>query len=231
MLFLRRTKNHLMKTSILKLSLVLAAGMILAGVSNVQAVHFDYSSTAGSAIVFPGDTTFHFTTDGAGHNFMVSNGTAAGLLGEMTGTYTIGTITTSGGVSTASVSGTGTFVIHDGANLFTATLTWVDITQNGTGDNLNITGQVNLTAISYTGSNADLVALRNAGNGANVLSFQFVPAVTLATLRNGPGPNSTSFSGSVGTLPDGGTTVALLGLALTGLEGLRRRMKKAKARI
>ena len=162
---------------------------------------------------------------------MVTSGTASGLMGEMTGTFTIGTITTIGGVSSASVSGSGTFVIHDGVNTLSATLTWVDITQNGTGDNLNITGTVNLTGITYGGSNADLVALRNAGNGANVLTFQFVPAVTLATLRNGPGPNSTSFSGTVATLPDGGTTVALLGLALTGLEGLRRRMKKAKVTI
>ena len=218
-----------MKTSILKLSLILAAGMILACASNVQAVSFDYSSTVGSTIVFPGDTTFHFAP--ATNNFQVTSGSAAGLMGEMTGTFTIGTITTIGGVSTASVSGSGTFVIHDGSFDLTATLTWVDITQNGTGDNLNITGTVNLTGISYGGTNADLVALRNAGNGANVLSFQFIPAVTLATLRNGPGSHSTSFSGTVATLPDGGTTVALLGLALTGLEGLRRRMKKAKVTI
>lgn len=222
-----------MKTSILQFSptkmiapLILAAGMVLAGASNVQAVTFDYSSTGGSSITFDGLT--HFTFAPIANNFMVTSGTATGLMGEMTGVYTIGTITTIGGVSTASVSGSGTFVIHDGVNTLTATLTWVDITQNGTGDNLNISGTVNLTGITYGGSNADLVALRNAGNGANVLTFQFVPAVTLAELRNGPGPHSTSFSGTVATLPDGGTTVALLGLALTGLEGLRRGMKKAK---
>jgi hypothetical protein len=218
-----------MKTSILKLSLILAAGMILACASKVQAVSFDYSSTVGSTIVFPGDTTFHFAP--STNNFQVTSGSAATFLGQMTGTFTIGTITTIGTTSTAAVSGSGTFVIHDGSFDLTATLTWVDITQNGTGDNLNITGTVNLTGITYGGTNADLVALRNAGNGANVLSFQFVPAVTLATLRNGPGSHSTSFSGTVATLPDGGTTVALLGLALTGLEGLRRGMKRAKVKI
>jgi hypothetical protein len=218
-----------MKTSILKLSLILAAGMILACASKVQAVSFDYASTVGSTVVFPGDTTFHFAP--ATNNFQVTSGTAATFLGQMTGTFTIGTITTIGTTSTASVSGSGTFVIHDGSFDLTATLTWVDITQNGTGGNLNITGTVNLTGITYGGTNADLVALRNAGNGANVLSFQFVPAVDLATLRNGPGSHSTSFSGTVATLPDGGTTVALLGLALTGLEGLRRGMKRAKVKI
>lgn len=227
-----------MKISNLKFSsakiiapLILAAGMVLACASNVQAVSFNYASTVGSTIDFDGMT--HFTFSPVTNNFQIANGSAAGFLGQMTGTFTIGTITTIGGVSTASVSGSGTFVIHDSVSMtdLTATLTWVDITQNGTGDNLNITGTVNLTGITYTGSNADLVALRNAGSGANVLSFQFIPAVTLAELRNGPGPHSTSFSGTVATLPDGGTTVALLGLALTGLEGLRRRMKKAKVRI
>jgi hypothetical protein len=218
-----------MKTSILKLSLILAAGMILACAGKVQAVSFDYSSTVGSTIDFDGMT--HFTFSPITNNFRVSNGSAANFLGQMTGTFTIGTITTIGGVSSAPVTGSGTFVIHAPDGDLSATLTWVDITQNGTGDNLNITGTVNLTGITYTGTNADLVALRNAGNGANVLSFQFVPAVTLAQLRNGPGGHSTSFSGTVATLPDGGTTVALLGLALTGLEGLRRGMKRAKVKI
>ena len=227
-----------MKTSILQFSpskliapLILAAGMVLACASNVQAVTFGYSSADQAVIDFPGNHTFHFNSGVAGHDFMVTTGTAAGLFGNITGTFTIGTITVNGTTESAPVTGSGTFVIHDGANDLTATLQWVDITQMGTGGTLNIQGVVNLTNITYAGTNADLVALRNAGNAANVLTFQFVPAVDLITLSNGGVDHSTSYSGTVGTLPDGGTTVALLGLALTGLEGLRRRVKKGKARI
>jgi hypothetical protein len=65
-----------------------------------------------------------------------------------------------------------------------------------------------------------------AGTAANVLTFQFVPAVTLAVLRDGPGSHSTSFSGTVVSLPDGGTTIMLLGVGLGALGMARRFLKK-----
>lgn len=177
--------------------------------------------------MFPGDHTFSFSP--SANNFQVTSGTASGLLGEMTGTFAIGTISTIvipglGTMETASVSGSGTFVIHDGAFTLSAVLTWVDITQFGTGAFLNTTGTVTLTGITYGGSNPDLLALATAGNGANVLSFQFAPLVTLDQLRNGPGPNKTSFSGSVSTVPDAGSTVMLLGLAVAGVAAIRPRL-------
>ena len=52
-----------------------------------------------------------------------------------------------------------------------------------------------------------------------------MPAVSLSTLAGSP--NSMSFSGSITTMvPDGGSTVALLGFALVGLEGLRRKISR-----
>ena len=207
-------------------ALALAAAAF-ASLDTAKAVSFDYASTVNSFIVFPGDTTFHFSP--STNNFMVTSGTAAGFLGDTTGTFTIGTITINGNVESAAVTGTGSFVIHDGSFNLMATLSWVDITQVGTGGNLNISGQANLSNITYGGTNADLVALRNAGSGGDVLSFQFIPAVPLTTLRDGPGPNQTSFSGTVATLPDGGTTVALLGVALAGLEGVRRMFRARKS--
>jgi hypothetical protein len=191
-----------------------------------QAVTFDYASSVGAKINFDGANHFSFSP-GLG-NFSVSDGTAAGLSGEITGTYTIGAITTSGGVSSAAVTGSGTYVIHDGVNTFSATLTWVNIQQSGTGSTLNVSGTANLTAITYSGSNADLLAIKNASAAANTLTFQFVPAVSLSDLA-GNGTHSTSFSGTVGTLPDGGTTVALLGFALVGVAGLRRTLKAVKS--
>jgi len=219
-------KTNLMRTFA---AFAIATGLALGFASSAQALQIDYSSNPNSFIVFPGDTTFQFSP--AVSQFTVTDGTASGLLGEITGIYTIGTITTVGGVSSAPVTGTGTFVIHDGAFNLVGTLTWVNIVQIGSGLTLNVQGSANLTNITYGGSNADLLALAAAGSGSNTLTFQFVPAVSLVALRNGPGPNQTSFSGSIGpSVPDGGTTVALLGLGLAAVEGVRRWIKGAKSR-
>ena len=219
---------HAHRSCFVALGMALAS---LASLTNVQATGFDYSSTVGSSIMFPGDHTFSFSPSAT--NFQVTSGTASGLLGEMTGTFTIGTITTTiipgiGTMQTASVTGSGTFVIHDGAFTFSAVLTWVDIAQLGSGAVLNTTGTVSLTGITYGGSNPDLVALATAGSGANVLSFQFAPTASLEELRNGPGPHKTSFSGSVATLPDGGSTLMLLGLAVAGIAAIRPRISLLK---
>jgi hypothetical protein len=222
-----------MKTSWLSKSIKITATLALAGaaigfVDSAKAYSFSYASTARSAIVFPGNHTFHFSP--ATNNFVVTSGTAAGDLGQITGTFTIGTITHPlPGESYATVTGTGTFVIHDGLNNLTATLTWVDVTQIGTSGTLNIGGQVNLTNITYTGTNHDLVALRNVGSASDTLDFTFNPAVPLGVLRNGPGSHSTSFSGTVSYfVPDGGSAVALLGIALVGVGGIGRMFRVRK---
>lgn len=222
-------KNMRIKSWIYKTVASLAfAGMALVSANNVQALQFTYASEVGSFINFDGAAHFNFTP--AVNSFKVTSGTAANFLGDISGTYTIGAITTVGGVSSAPVTGTGTFVIHDpvGPNNFSATLVWINIAQFGTGGTLNVNGTANLTAISYSGSNSDLLAIKNAVGSANTLTFQFVPAVLLADLKS-TGTHATSFSGSVGTVPDGGTTVALLGFALAGMGLLRWTMKAAKA--
>jgi hypothetical protein len=210
-----------MKKLLLTGLLTLAMGMA------AQAVTFDYSSTAsGGTIIFDGAS--HFTFSG-GNSFNVVTGSAAGKLGSITGSFTIGAITTSGLINSAPVTGTGTFVIHDGSGFdLSATLVWNDITQIGGAGTLNIFDTANLSGITYLGVNTDLVALKNALKGENILTFQFAPPVSLAALK-GPGAgHTTSFSGTVGT-PDGGTTVVLLGFALAGMSTLRRTIKGFKA--
>jgi hypothetical protein len=204
-------------------------------VDSAKAVSISYVSNPvnGSHIHFQGGggpNAHTFTFAPTTNNFAVTTGTCAGCLGEMTGTFTIGTITPIPGGATAPVTGTGMFVIHDGfGNNLTASLTWVDITQIGTSGTLNISGAVNLTGITYSGSNADLVALRNAGSASNTLDFTFNPAVSLSQLRNGAQHN-TSFSGTVSAnTPDGGASVALLGIALAGVGGVRRMFRARKA--
>jgi hypothetical protein len=203
----------------------LLAGIALLFVHNAQAVAFTYSNTPNSFINFPGDGTFSITP--SLNNFQVTSGTASGFMGEITGVFSIGTITTVGSLSSAPVTGTGAFDISDGTFDLTGTLNWLDIQQIGTGNSLDILGQVNLTGITYGGTNPDLVALATVGSAIDTLSFQFTPAVSLSTLKNGPGPNQTSFSGNVATVPDGGSTVGLLGLALLGVGFIRKRIKSS----
>ena len=128
---------------------------------------------------------------------------------------------------TGDVSGTGAFVIHDGVgNDLTATLVWTSVAQVGAGNALNFRGSVNLTSITYSGTNADLVALAAAHSAIDVLSFQFTTQIDLTFLAVHPGGDITnSFSGTIATVPDGGTTVMLLGAAL-GVLGIARRALK-----
>jgi VPDSG-CTERM motif len=205
---------------------LLVAGVALLSANEVKAVSIDYSNTVGSSISFAGDGTFSFTP--ALDNFKVTSGSASGFLGDITGTYTIGAITTLGPLSMAPITGTGALVIDDPSGFdLTATLTWVDIQQLGTGGSLNVLGSVNLTGITYSGSNPDLLALAAAGSAIDVLSFQFNPALSLATLKGSP--NQTSFSGSIATVPDGGATIGLFGFALLGIGVIGRKIKSATA--
>jgi len=181
--------------SLIKIVASLAACLSI-GAQVCTAVVFHYSNTANSFIQFNGDSTFTFTP--SSNNLKITDGTATSLLGELTGTYTIGAVTTAGGVSSAPVSGTGTFVVHDGINDLTATVIWIDIQDGGTGDSLNVQGTVNLTGITYAGSNPDLLALKNAGSGINVLAFQFLPALSLDSLKTSFAQNS--FNGTVATV-------------------------------
>jgi len=201
------------------------AFLVLAAIGDLNAQSINYSNTVNSTILFPGNTTFSFSP--GVDNFSITSGSASGLLGEISGIFTIGTITTIDGVSSAPVTGIGGFVIHDGSFNLTANLNWVNIAQFGTGGSLNLAGSVNLTGITYGGSNPDLVTLAAAGSSSDVLTFQFVPQVSLAALRDGPGPHSTSFSGSIANPEPGTTGLVILGLGLTSAIGWRRKKNAA----
>jgi len=51
----------------------------------------------------------------------------------------------------------------------------------------------------------------------------------LFSVQDDPADGVFSFSGSTQATPDGGATVALLGLALAGIEGIRRKLMRAKS--
>jgi hypothetical protein len=212
-----------MKSTLKKIAALLAVGTALLAWNTTRANEIDYSNVTGASINFNGNSTFNFaTTDLSGNMFRITTvGPAQNLLGSIGGTFTIGTVTTVGGLSTAPVSGSGLLTIHDGlSNDLTGTVSWLDMQQAGTGDSLNINGQLNLTNITYSGLNTTLLQIANSHSANDTLSFQFSSAVTLAQLKTTV--QATSFSGSI-SAPDGGTTVMLLGFALSGLALMRRR--------
>jgi len=142
------------------------------------------------------------------------------------GPFVIGAITTSGGLQSAPVTGGSTLHITDNATLdLKGTINWISIATISVAGVLNLNGQVNLTAITYSGTNSDLVALAAAGSGEDVVTFQFVPPKTLTQLTTTGG--QTSYSGSITSVPEPGTWVLValgtgLGVFLRGRRQARR---------
>ena len=72
----------------------------------------------------------------------------------------------------------------------------------GTGGTVNVSGAINLSNVVYTGTNADLVEVRNDANfsgGVVSITFQFLPAESLTQLTANHSDQKTSFSGTIMT--------------------------------
>jgi VPDSG-CTERM motif len=83
-----------------------------------------------------------------------------------------------------------------------------------------------LTSVSQPGD--DTLTIR--GTGILMISggtYDLTPGAWLFTGNQGGG--TFAFSSSTSAVPDGGTTVALLGIALAGIEGARRMFRARKA--
>ena len=78
----------------------------------------------------------------------------------------------------------------------------IDVSTVGTGGLINLNGTVNLTGVTYSGTNADLLQLKNEatlGGGIVALTFQFVPAKTLNQFAAAGADSKTSYSGTITT--------------------------------
>jgi hypothetical protein len=218
------------KYGILVLGVLGAAGLARA---NIQ---IDFSSVNGALINFSGGSQFSFPVSTVpsepytGYDFQITNefgltNSAIGLYGDATGTYTIGTITVAGATQTAPVTGTGALTITDAASVpkvFSAVLNWVNIESFGTGGTINYSGTVNLTGMTYAGTNADLLTLDHAPGGIVTLTYQFIPGLTLTQLATGG--DETSYSGTImpTTVPEPASFL-LFGTLLLGVGRMVRK--------
>jgi len=203
-----------MKTSKL-IILVAAASLIGSVVSSHAQLTLDFAANPGTSISFYGTNhEFGFSQTLNGYQWNVTSeqgGSAAvGLLGSVfNGPFSYGAITVAGSVQYASVLGPlGQLVINDGLgglglNNLTGTVNWIDIATYPVGSGvLNASLEVNVSGITYSGSNPDLQYLMANQPGSLDISFQFATADTLTQLSSGSGPFTTSYSGSVSVVPE-----------------------------
>jgi PEP-CTERM motif len=179
---------------------VARAGMVLAIAADVR-TDIDFQGTGTGA-------SFVFNNNSSGDAFTITGssgvGDSVGLQGTIGGTfsYTVGSIVTAGQVQTAPViTSNGTLTITDASLIsLTGTLTGIDVATIGTAGAVDVNGAINLTNVSYSGTNSDLLELKNeaaAGGGIVAISFQFVPGESLTTLAASGPDQQTSYSGTI----------------------------------
>src|SRR6266481_2521091 len=118
-----------------------------------RAITLNFQGLDGTVISFTSNSTFGFTSTN-GYQFSISSvaggiGDSVGLDGYLApgGPFTIGMITTNGGLQSAPVTGTSTLHITDNATLdLTGTINWISIGTVNVLGIINLNGQVNLTA-------------------------------------------------------------------------------------
>jgi hypothetical protein len=195
------------------------------------AVTLDLGVESGATITFTGSNNqFEFvnnnTFDFHVSSYIGSDSSTGTLKGNISGPFTIGTITTNiipfvGIIETAPVSGLGSFSIEDSNNkLFSATIQWIDVFTYKSAGAGNLENKANLSSISYDGINVDLITLKNSPIAT--LSFQFVPAKSLTQLTTDGTTNSTSYSITMNAVPIPGALL-LLGAGMVRLAAYARR--------
>ena len=201
-----------------------------------QSLTLNFSVNTGAALQFNGASdTFQFNNAGSGYQWHITTesggSSAVNLNGAFTGgPFHYGAITSTGSgltlVQNATVtSPLATMIINDGTGNLSASVNLRDVEtfgSAGAGGGMNANLVVNLSGVTYSGSNPDLLFLKAAQSATLDLSFQFSPGQTLTQLSTGTGPYVTSFSGSLIVVPEP-STLALAALGGLGLVLLNQR--------
>jgi len=194
----------------------------------------NFAANTGTALQFNGASdSFQFSSGTNGFQWHItteSGGSSAlGLNGSFnSGPFHYGPITSTGSgltlVQKATVTGPlANFIINDGSGNLSGTVNLLDVETFATvGGGMDANLTVNLTGVTYSGSNPDLLFLKAHQPGTLDLSFQFSPGMTLTQLSTGTGPFVTSYSGSLMVVPEP-SALALAGLGGLILLHLRRR--------
>lgn len=234
-----------MKT--LAFAMVAVVGLFV-GTSADAAITLGLSSVDDATMRFAGtgsQSTITFTNGPQGNSFGIRTvdgspgGSPAGLFGTISGSfsYSVAGITTIGAVQTAALTGTGVMSIGPaGGPTLTATISGIDVFSLGSVGGLNgLNSLINLSNVSYSGSNVALLQLKNevaAGGGIVTISYQFAKPTSLTDLAAAGCPTSTTYSGTVSTVstvPEPGTMgMAFSGIALLGL-GYYRQWRRMRA--
>ncbi len=209
-------------------SVVLALTLTTAMVQGVEI--FNFNNLNAAAIQFNGSASSFQFNPSSGFQWSITSesggtGDATGLQGFFSGgPWVYGAITSVSGIQYATVTTTsGTLTINDGAGyLATANVDWLQVLTSGGAGYLNVSAAVNLSDLSYSGANTDLLSFFSAPAGILDLSFTFNPVKQLSDLTSGSGPYTTSYSGSLTAVPEPGT----LGICALGFVLLGRRIFK-----
>jgi hypothetical protein len=220
----KKRKNEKMKT-ITKLTVIgFALATMAAGTAQAS---LNFSQINGDGIQFNGGSpsTFQLNPTSGGSQFQF-NGSS--LVGWITGgPWTIGSVTTVGNVQSASVTTGGTLYIQDASNVdLSGNLTWGTIKTVDNAGSINSTVSVNITGISYSGLNSDLIALKNGVNGSLVLTFQFTGETLSQLTAPGAVSEVNTYSGSISSVPEPSTVIAgallLLPFGVSSIRALRK---------
>jgi hypothetical protein len=228
--------------------ILLAASIAALALLSSSAAHaqitLDFVANKGATLQFNGATksslpSFQFDSDTDGYQFNITDeqggtGVALGLDGSIIpslgSVFTYGPITTyhvtpTIEVQTAPVTPTGTISISDGGTHdLTGTVNFGTITTVSSGGGLNTTDlDVNLTDLSYSGTNVDLKELVADQPGVLDISFQFGHAEDLTALSELTTSLMTSFSGTIEEVPEPSTWAMLIGGMGVLLVGMRFR--------
>ncbi|WP_406695890.1 hypothetical protein V5E97_33330 [Singulisphaera sp. Ch08] len=191
-----------------------ADAAITLGLSSVENASIQFTGTG------TGQSTISFNNGSNGNSFAITTvagspgGSPAGLFGSIAGsfTYSVATIISIGALQIAPLGGSAVLSIGSaGGPALTATITGIALFSLGSsGGSDGLASLINLSNVSYSGSNIALLQLKNeatAGGGVASISYQFGVPKNLTNLA-AAGTTSTTFSGTVTTINSGsGTTV------------------------